>query len=153
MAASGSDPRSDERPPNANRTSHPIPRRLPCEQRDQVSRLIDGKGVDVVVDPVGGDRFTDSLRTLAPEGRLIVIGFTGREIPTVKVNRLLLTSTTVMGAASEEFWQLHPGYATEQWNELMPLIRSDAIDPPIGEIFSLEETASAPWTNAGRSAD
>ena len=111
--------------------------------RDQVSRLTDGKGVDVVIDPVGGDRFTDSLRTLAPEGRLIVIGFTGREIPTVKVNRLLLTNTTVMGAASEEFWHLDTGYATQQWNELTPLMRSGAIDPPIGEIFGLEETASA----------
>lgn len=111
--------------------------------RDEVSRLTDGRGVDVVVDPVGGDRFTDSLRTLAPEGRLIVIGFTGREIPTVKVNRLLLTNTTVMGAASEEFWHLNPGYAAQQWDELMPLIRSGAIDPPIGEVFSLEETAAA----------
>lgn len=111
--------------------------------RDQVSRLTDGRGVDVVVDPVGGDRFTESLRTLAPEGRLIVIGFTGREIPTVKVNRLLLTNTTVMGAASEEFWHLDPGYADQQWRELMPLMRSGAIDPPIGEIFSLEEIASA----------
>ena len=66
--------------------------------------------MDVVVDPVGGDRFTDSLRSLAREGRLVVLGFTGREIPTVKVNRLLLTNTTVMGAASKEFWQTEPGY-------------------------------------------
>jgi NADPH2:quinone reductase len=111
--------------------------------RDQVSRITNGRGVAVVVDPVGGDRFNDSLRSLAPEGRLIVIGFTGREIPTVKVNRLLLTNTTVMGAASEEFWQLNPGYAERQWRELVPLPRSGAIDPPIGEVFSLAETASA----------
>ena len=61
------------------------------------SRLTDGRGVDVVVDPVGGDRFTDSLRSLAREGRLVVLGFTGREIPTVKVNRLLLTNISVVG--------------------------------------------------------
>lgn len=111
--------------------------------RDHVARLTDGRGVDVVVDPVGGDRFTDSLRALATEGRLIVIGFTGREIPTVKVNRLLLTNTTVMGAASEEFWDLNPGYAHQQWRELEPLMRSGAIDPPIGGVFDLEETSSA----------
>ena len=47
-----------------------------------------GQGVDIVVDPVGGDRF-NSLRSLAPGGRLLVIGFTGGDIPTIKVNRLL----------------------------------------------------------------
>lgn len=111
--------------------------------RDEVSRLTDGRGVDVVVDPVGGNRFTDSLRSLAREGRLIVIGFTGREIPTVKVNRLLLTNTTVMGAASEEFWELNPGYVQQQWRDLVPLLRSGAIDPPIGAVYSLAETATA----------
>ncbi len=49
------------------------------------------------VDPVGGDRFTDSLRSLAPGGRLLVVGFTGGEIPTVKVNRLLLNNVDVIG--------------------------------------------------------
>ncbi|MDQ1634627.1 MAG: NADPH:quinone reductase, partial [Frankiaceae bacterium] len=49
-----------------------------------------GGGVDIVLDPVGGDRFTDSLRSLRENGRLIVVGFTGGSIPEVKVNRLLL---------------------------------------------------------------
>ena len=99
--------------------------------RDGVRRLTDGRGVDVVVDPVGGDRFTDSLRSLAREGRLVILGFTGREIPTVKVNRLLLTNTTVMGAASKEFWQTEPGYVGQQWRDLL-LVQAGVIDPPIG---------------------
>src|SRR3954470_2673490 len=110
--------------------------------RDEVRRLTDGRGVDVVVDPVGGDRFTDSLRSLAPEGRLLVLGFTGGEIPTVKVNRLLLSNTTVMGAASAEFWRTEPGYAGQQWRDLVPLMHSGAIDPPIGSVFSLDEAAA-----------
>src|SRR3712207_2347760 len=57
-----------------------------------------GGGVDVVLDPVGGDRFTDSLRSLGEGGRLIVVGFTGGSIPEVKVNRLLLNNTEVVGA-------------------------------------------------------
>jgi NADPH:quinone reductase-like Zn-dependent oxidoreductase len=65
--------------------------------KDAVKELTGGRGVDVVVDPVGGDRFTDSLRSLAPGGRLLVIGFTGGEIPTVKVNRLLLNNVDVVG--------------------------------------------------------
>src|SRR3954462_9601680 len=111
--------------------------------RDEVRRLTDGRGVDVVVDPVGGDRFTDSLRCLAREGRLVVLGFTGREIPTVKVNRLLLSNTTVMGAASAEFWRTEPGYAAQQWRDLVPLMQSGAIDPPIGSMFALDQAAAA----------
>jgi NADPH2:quinone reductase len=111
--------------------------------RDEVRRLTDGRGVDVVVDPVGGERFTDSLRSLAREGRLLVLGFTGGEIPTVKVNRLLLTNTTVMGVASAEFWRTEPGFVGQQWRDLVPLMRSAAIDPPIGSVFSLAETAAA----------
>src|SRR3954471_2658330 len=111
--------------------------------REEVRRLTGGRGVDVVVDPVGGDRFTDSLRSLAREGRLLVLGFTGREIPTVKVNRLLMANTAVLGAASAEFWRSEPGYAGRQWRELVPLMRSGAIDPPIGAVFSLDQAAAA----------
>jgi NADPH:quinone reductase len=111
--------------------------------RDEIRRLTDGRGVDVIIDPVGGDRFTDSLRSLAREGRLVVLGFTGREIPMVKVNRLLLSNTTVMGAASVEFWRTEPGYVARQWRDLVPLMRSGAIDPPIGSVFALEQAAAA----------
>jgi NADPH:quinone reductase len=110
---------------------------------DEVRRLTDGRGVDVVVDPVGGDRFPDSLRSLAREGRLVVLGFTGRAIPTVRVNRLLLSNTTVVGAASVEFWRTAPGYAGAQWRDLVPLMESGAIDPPIGAVFGLDDVAAA----------
>jgi NADPH2:quinone reductase len=111
--------------------------------RDEVRRLTGGRGVDVIVDPVGGDRFTDSVRSLAREGRLLVLGFTGGEIPTVRVNRLLLGNTSVMGVASAEFWSAEPGYAGEQWRDLLPLVRSGAIDPPIGPTFALDDAAAA----------
>ena len=51
-----------------------------------------------MLDPVGGDRFTDSLRSLREEGRVVVVGFTGGSIPEVKVNRLLLNNMEVVGA-------------------------------------------------------
>jgi NADPH:quinone reductase len=111
--------------------------------REEVKRLTDGRGVDVVVDPVGGDRFTDSLRSLAPEGRLLVIGFAGREIPTVKANRLLLTNTAVIGAATNEFWTKHPEYPRQQWDDLVPMLESGALDPPISTVFSLDEAGDA----------
>jgi NADPH2:quinone reductase len=111
--------------------------------RDEVKRLTDGHGVDVVVDPVGGGRFTDSLRSLAPEGRLLVIGFAGREIPTVKANRLLLTNTAVIGAATNEFWMKHPEYPRQQWDDLVPMLESGTLDPPISTVFSLDEAGNA----------
>ena len=65
--------------------------------KDEAKEL-SGGGVDVVLDPVGGDRFLDSLRSLGEGGRLVVVGFTGGSIPEVKVNRLLLNNTEIVGA-------------------------------------------------------
>lgn len=108
-----------------------------------VKQLTDGRGVDIVVDPVGGDRFTDSLRSLATEGQLLVIGFVGGDIPTVKVNRLLLNNTTVVGVAWGEYALRRPGYIQQQWAELLPLIESGALAPPIGHTLPLAEAAEA----------
>ena len=111
--------------------------------RDQVKELTSGRGVDLVVDPVGGDRFTDSLRSLAREGRLLVIGFTGGEIPTVKVNRLLLNNISVVGVGWGAFWTRDAGYLQEQWSELLPLLEAGALDPVLGRSFALEDASQA----------
>ena len=84
----------------------------------------------MVVDPVGGDRFTDSLRSLAAGGRLLVIGFTGGDIPTVKVNRLLLNNVDAVGVGWGAWAMTHPGYLGEQWAELEPLLASGAVTLP-----------------------
>ena len=99
--------------------------------------------VDVVVDPVGGDRFTDSLRSLAPEGKLLVIGFTGGAIPEVKVNRLLLNNLSVVGVGWGAWWMTRPEYLQEQWARLVPHLESGALDPLIGNVYPLEQAADA----------
>ncbi|MGN2635753.1 NADPH:quinone oxidoreductase family protein [Nocardia takedensis] len=109
----------------------------------KVKELTGGRGVDIVLDPVGGDRFTDSIRSLAPAGRLLVVGFTGGEIPTVKVNRLLLNNVEVTGAAWGEWVMRNPGYLQEQWAEVEPLLASGEIVPPTPVIYPLEQTAAA----------
>jgi len=106
-------------------------------------KSLTGSGVNLVVDPVGGDRFTDSLRSLAPEGRLLVIGFTGGEIPTVKVNRLLLGNTAVVGVGWGAFAMMHHGYLQQQWATLLPHLESGALDPILGASFPLDRTADA----------
>ena len=93
-----------------------------------VRDLVGERAVDIVVDPVGSDRMTDSLRSLAPEGRLLVLGFSGGEIPMVKVNRLLLGNTGVLGVASREFFEQQPATVAELWGRLIELRRSGALD-------------------------
>lgn len=85
-----------------------------------MAELTDGVGVDLVVDPVGGDRFTDSLRSLATLGRMLVVGFTGGEIPTVKVNRLLLNNIDVRGVGWGAFAIPSPGAQQSAWDQLRP---------------------------------
>jgi len=118
--------------------------------KDAVKELTGG--VDVVVDPVGGDRFIDSLRCLRPEGRLLVIGFTGGEIPTVKVNRLLLNNTAVIGVGWGHYWMPHPEYLQRQWDELWPHLSAGALDPLIGSRFPLSEAGKALQTLDERAA-
>ena len=111
--------------------------------KDAVKELTSGSGVDVVVDPVGGDRFTDSLRSLAPAGRLLVIGFTGGEIPTVRVNRLLLNNIDVVGVGWGAWTGKHPGALAEQWAGLEELLASGRLSPPEPMVFPLDEAAAA----------
>ncbi|MBF6145742.1 NADPH:quinone oxidoreductase [Nocardia sp. 852002-20019_SCH5090214] len=117
-----------------------------------VKELTGGRGVDIVLDPVGGDRFTDSIRSLAPAGRLLVVGFTAGEIPTVKVNRLLLKNVEVVGAAWGEWVMTHPGYLQEQWDEVAPLLESGKIAAPQPVLYPLTETAAAVAALDNRSA-
>jgi NADPH:quinone reductase len=100
-------------------------------------------GVDIVVDPVGGDRFTDSLRCLNEDGRLLVIGFTAGEIPTVKVNRLLLNNVSVVGVGWGAYVLSRQGYVGGQWDALLPHLTSGAIEPPIGATFDLGHAVDA----------
>ena len=111
--------------------------------KDAVKELTDGRGVDIVVDPVGGDRFTDSLRSLSPGGRLLVVGFTGGDIPTVKVNRLLLNNVDVVGVGWGAWTMRHPGYLQQQWAELLPLLASGRVSAPEPVVFPLEDAAAA----------
>ncbi len=101
------------------------------------------QGVDVVLDPVGGERFTDSLRTLAPGGRLLVVGFTAGSIPEVRVNRLLLGNTEVVGAGWGAYAMSRPDYVTEVGTALAQLIADGAVSPIVGAQFPLERAAEA----------
>jgi len=102
-----------------------------------------GGGVDVVLDPVGGDRFTDSLRSLREDGRLIVVGFTGGAIPEVRVNRLLLGNTEVVGAGWGAYVMGKPQLNREIGAAIMKMVADGVVAPVVGERFPLERASDA----------
>lgn len=110
--------------------------------KDEVIEL-SGGGVDMVLDPVGGDRFLDSLRSLAEDGRLVVVGFTGGSIPEVKVNRLLLKNTEVIGAGWGAYVMGKPDMNRRIGAAITELIDAGFVRPLIGQRFGLEDAAKA----------
>ncbi len=110
--------------------------------KDEAKEL-SGGGVDIVIDPVGGDRFTDSLRSLREGGRLVVVGFTGGSIPEVRVNRLLLNNTEVVGAGWGAYVLGKPDVNAEIGAELSRLIDEGYVRPMVGARFPLERASEA----------
>jgi NADPH2:quinone reductase len=112
--------------------------------RDQVPNgvreLTGGRGVDLVVDVVGGD-IRNALRSLAPLGRVMAVGFVSGEIPTVKVNRLLLTNTDVRGVESDYLWKA--GLSRSAWDALMALNGEGFIKPVVQEVGSFNDYGPA----------
>jgi NADPH2:quinone reductase len=108
--------------------------------REQVTEL---GGADLVLDPVGGDRFTDSHRSRREDGRVVVVGFTGGSIPEVKVNRLLLRNTAVIGAGWGAYAMAKPALSREIGEALDRMIADGVVRPIVGARFPLERGADA----------
>ena len=102
----------------------------------------EGRGVDIVVDPVGGSAFDDAIRVLAIDGKLLVIGFAAGAIPTVKVNRLLLRNIGVLGVAWGEYLHQVPGSAALFSFGLNQLV-SAGLKPPPPQRYPLSEGSAA----------
>jgi NADPH:quinone reductase len=110
--------------------------------KDQARELSAG-GVDVVIDPVGGDRFTDSLRSLRENGRCVVVGFTGGSIPEVRVNRLLLNNIEVVGAGWGASVMNRPEVEREIGAAVGRLVDEGYVKPIVGARFPLDRAAEA----------
>jgi NADPH2:quinone reductase len=110
--------------------------------KDQARELSAG-GVDVVIDPVGGDRFADSLRALRENGRCVVVGFTGGSIPEVRVNRLLLNNIEVVGAGWGASVMSRPEVEREIGAAVGRFVVEGYVKPIVGARFPLERAAEA----------
>jgi NADPH2:quinone reductase len=107
---------------------------------------------DVIFDPVGGSRFDESVRALAPEGRLVVIGFTEGSIPTVSVNRLLFRNVSVVGAGWGHFAFERPEYLREVAADLDRMVAAGHVAPIVGRRYPLERVSEALEDLDGRRA-
>jgi NADPH2:quinone reductase len=116
------------------------------------AKEISGGGVHLVLDPVGGDRFTDSLRSLREGGRIVVVGFTGGSIPEVKVNRLLLNNTEVIGAGWGAYILSKPDVNRQIGAAVDELIAGGFVKPIVGQRFALDQAADALKVIDGRGA-
>lgn len=110
--------------------------------KEEVLRVSDG-GVDMVLDPVGGERFLDSMRSLREDGRLVVVGFTGGAIPELKVNRLLLKNTEVIGAGWGGYALGKPELCREIQDALDPMIEQGVVSPIVGARYPLQQAVEA----------
>jgi NADPH2:quinone reductase len=106
---------------------------------DAVKGIAGKFGADVIYDPVGGDVFDLSSKVIAPDGRLLVIGFASGRIPSLAANRALLKNMSLVGV----FWGRHcdenRGFMASLHEQLIAMYESGKIDPPAGTTYPLEE--------------
>jgi len=111
--------------------------------RDEVLELTGGRGADVVIESVGGALFGACLRATAWEGRLVVIGFAGGEIPAVKAGYLLVKNIAVLGLQSSDYRDRDPALMARALRESLELLRSGRMRSLVGSTYPLERAAEA----------
>lgn len=109
----------------------------------RVRELTDGRGVDLVLDPLGDWLFGEAVRALAPEGRILVVGFAAGAIPEVKVNRLLLKNVSAVGVAWGAFLDIDKDLMGQASRALADMHARGALHPLIGGEFGFEDIPEA----------
>lgn len=118
--------------------------------REALKKLTDGKGVDVVYDPVG-DRFTEpALRSIAWGGRYLVVGFAAGEIPKIPLNLTLLKGCSIVGVFWGEFARRNPTLNARNLGELLTWIGNGRLQPLVSATYPLERAAEALTAMASR---
>jgi NADPH2:quinone reductase len=111
--------------------------------REQVKELTGGRGADVIYDPVGGDVFDESMRCIAPFGRLLIIGFTSGRAASVKTNHLLIKDAEAIGFTIGALSRHDPAWAQRNFNILLGWLAAARISPHVSHRLPLEQAATA----------
>jgi len=111
--------------------------------KERVRALTDGRGADVVYDPVGGDAFDASLRCIAWEGRIIVIGFAGGRVPQIPANLVLVKNCDIIGFYWGSYRKRKPAILRDSYRQLFGWWSEGKLKPHISDRFDLAEVATA----------
>ena len=111
--------------------------------RTRIKELTAGRGADVVYDPVGGELFTASLRSIAFEGRILIIGFASGHVPQIAANHLLVKNVDVIGLNWPAYAQLNPQVMTESFQTLIQWYLDGAIKPHVSATYPLQQAVEA----------
>ena len=118
--------------------------------RNRLRTLTDGKGVDVIFDPVGGEHFDACVRSMHWEGRLLVVGFASGDIPRVATNLILVKNFSVVGVVFGAHSDRFPDDSRRRLTELFPMVVDGTLTPRVWKTLPLEDAASALAAIAGR---
>lgn len=118
----------------------------------EVRELTAGRGVQAFIDMVGGDRFLDTVRSLAIGGRGVIVGFAGGSIPEIKVNRLLLRNLTLTGIAMDVMDREHPGTLERVRTGVQELLDAGKIHPAVRQRYPMDRASEALASLEERSA-
>ena len=111
--------------------------------RDQVKEFTGGRGANVIYDPVGGDVFDESMRCIAPYGRILIVGFTSGRAALAKTNHLLIKDVSVIGFTIGALRRLDPARGQRNFEILMSWLQAERIHPHVSHRLPLERTADA----------
>jgi NADPH2:quinone reductase len=111
--------------------------------KEKSKELTNGKGVDIVIDPVGGDVTEQALRATAWNGRLLVIGFAHGEIPKIPINITLVKGVSIVGVWWGRWTKTSPRETSEDFGELINFIETGKLDIVPKNIYKIEDTTKA----------
>ncbi|XP_053460835.1 quinone oxidoreductase-like protein 2 isoform X2 [Nycticebus coucang] len=111
--------------------------------KEAVRKLVGSNGVNVAIDMVGGDVFLESLRSLAWEGRIVVVGFAGGNIASVPANLLLLKNVSAMGITCGQYKDKNFPVFSKTLSSALQYCQQGRIQPYVGTVFKLEEINDA----------
>ena len=111
--------------------------------RERVKTLTGGNGVDVIVDPLGGNYSEPALRSIAWNGRFLVIGFAAGDIPRIPLNLTLLKGCSIVGVFWGSFTEHEPRHNQENLQELLTWLTEGKLKPHISATYPLERAAGA----------
>lgn len=108
-----------------------------------IRQMTEGRGVNVVLDPIGDWLFNEAIRALAPEGRILVVGFAAGKIPQLRVNRLLLKNVAAVGVAWGAFLDIDTELMSRASQQLAEMFRSGAVRPLVGNEVTFDQIPDA----------